>query len=187
MQLRDENAYTEYTYLELTSAAPCFAFLPYKVYSFAALENTWSSFFLPSRSSILNLVYLCYFRSPICDFWSCSIPLSLLSNAIGLTQFGFFKWELCPISHNALIMDYFSRAKLHGMPCVTVSSFSSKIVREKTKFHVISANFYRIPILYLERDLWRFSQDHFFDMNFRSLQKPWIPHIISPKILLTLI
>ena len=28
MKLRDEHAYTKYTYLELTSAAPCFSFLP---------------------------------------------------------------------------------------------------------------------------------------------------------------
>ena len=111
----------------LPSAAPCFDFLPYKFWSFVALENTWSSFFFPSRISILNLVYLYYFSSPICYFWFCSITLSLLSNATGLTQFGFFKGELCPISHNGLIMDWFSRENLYGVPCVIVSSFSFEI------------------------------------------------------------
>ena len=106
------------TLFMLPSTSPCFAFFPLKVWSFAALDNTWSRFFLPSRSLILNLVNLSYFRSPICDFRSCSIPLSLLSNATGLTQFGFFKGELCPISHNALIMDCFRRAHLYGMPRV---------------------------------------------------------------------
>ena len=71
----------------LPSTAPCFALFPYKFWSFAALDNTWSRFFLPSRSSILNLVYLCYFRSKISDFGSYSSPLSHPSNATGLTQF----------------------------------------------------------------------------------------------------
>ena len=77
------------------------------------------------------MVYLCYFRSSISDFRSCSIPLSRLSNATGLTQFGFFKRELYPISHNALIMDCFSRAHLYGVPRVTVSLFGSEIDRVK--------------------------------------------------------
>ena len=72
--------------------------------------------------------------------------MSHLSNAIGLTQFGFFKRELCPISHNALIMDCFSKAHLYGMPRVTVSSFGSKIDREKITDYAISATFYGIPI-----------------------------------------
>ena len=79
------------------------------------------AFFLPSRSLILNLVYLSYFRSSIYDFWLCRSTLSLLSHAIGLIQFGFFKGDLCPISHNDLIMDCFSRANFYGVPCVTIS------------------------------------------------------------------
>ena len=132
-------------------------------------------------------MYLCYFKSPICDFWSCSSPLSLLSNATGPTQFGVFKWQLCPISHNDLIMDGFSRAKLYDVSRVTVSSFNSKIDIKKTTVRALSTTFYRIPIWYLKRELWRFSQDHFFEMNFKSLQKHWIPQIISLKILCTLI
>ena len=81
----------------------------------------------------MNLVYLCHFRSSISDFRSCSSLLSHLSNAIGLTQFGFLKRELYPISHNSLIMDCFSRAHLYGVPRVTVFSFVSKIDREKIK------------------------------------------------------
>ena len=113
-------------------------------------------------SLILNLVYLCYFRSSISDFWSCSSPLSRLANAIGLTQFGFFKRELYPISHNALIMDCFSRAHLYGVPCITVSSFGSKIDREKRTDYALSTNIYIIPIQYLERELWRIYQGHFY-------------------------
>ena len=101
----------------LPFAAPFFALLPYKFWSLATLDNTWSSFFLPSRSLILNLVYLCYFRSSISNFWYCSSPLSFLSNAIGLTQFGFFKRELYPISHTALIMDCFSKALVRRATC----------------------------------------------------------------------
>ena len=78
--------------------------------------------------------------------------MSLLSNATGLTQFGFFKRELYPISHNALIMDCFSRVHLYGMPCVIVSSFGSEIDREKSTECSISATFYGIPIRYSERE-----------------------------------
>ena len=115
----------------LPSLAPFFTFLPYKVWSFASLDNTWCSFFLPSRSSILNMVYLYYFRSQICDFRFYSIPLSLLSNAICLTQFGFFKRELCPISHYALIMDCFSRAHLYGVPRVIFLHSVLKFIEKK--------------------------------------------------------
>ena len=119
----------------LASAAPCFALLPYKV-------------------------------------WSFSSPLSLLSNSTGLNQFGFFKRELYPISHNALIMDCFVRENLYDMPRVIVSSFSYEIDREETTHCALSTTFYRIPIWYTERYLWRFSQGHVFEMKFRSLQKP---------------
>ena len=99
----------------------------------------------------------------------------------GLTQFGFLKRYLYPISHNALIMDCFSRAHLYDVPRVTVSSFISEIDREKSTEFSLSANFYGIPIRYSERELWRIYQGHFLEMNFRSLQKPWLPRIISPK------
>ena len=110
---------------------PAFLCFPRNSGTLQPLTTHDLAFSLPSRSSILNLVYLCYFRSPISDFWSCSIPLSRLSNAIGLTQFWFFKEELYPISHNALIMDCFSRANLYDLPRVTVSSFASKIDRDR--------------------------------------------------------
>ena len=99
----------------------------------------------------MNLMYLCHFRSLISDFWFCSIPLSNLSNATGLTQFGFFKKELCPISHNALSMDSFSRAHLYDMPRVTVYSSGSEIDREKIIDYALSSNFYGIPMRYSER------------------------------------
>ena len=157
------------TLFMLPSIAPLFSLLPWKVWSFAALDNIWSSFFLPSRSSILNLVYLCYFKSPICDFRSYSSPPSLLSNATVLTQFEFFK--LFPTSHNGLIMDWFSRANLYTVPRVTVSSFGFEIDIEQSTVCALSSTFYIIPIKYSERDLWRFSQGHPFEMKFMRLQK----------------
>ena len=108
---------------------------------------------LPSRSMILNMMYPCDFRSLICDLRSCSSPLSLLSNATGLSRFGFFKAKLCLISHNDLIMDQFNKANLYDMPRVTVSSFGSKIDTQKTKVRALSATFYRISIFFSEREL----------------------------------
>ena len=104
------------------------------------------AFSLPSKSLILNLVYLRYFRSSISDFRSYSSPLSPLSNATSLTQFWFFKGELYPISHNSLIMDCFSRAHLYGVPHGTISSFGYEIDIKKTTVHALSKFFYRIPI-----------------------------------------
>ena len=94
------------------------------------------------RISILNMVYLCYFSSPICDFRFYSITLSLLSNSTGLTQFWFFKKDLCPISHNALIMDCFRKAYLYGVPRVTISSFGSEIDRAHTTVCALSSTIY---------------------------------------------
>ena len=34
-----------------------------------------------------------------------------------------------------------------------------------------------------ERELWRFSHDHLFEMKFESLKKPYLPKTISPKML----
>ena len=147
----------------LPSVAPWFSFLSWKFWSLAALDNTWSSFFLPSRSSILNLVYLYYFRSSIYDFWSCSSPLSRLSNATVLTQFGFFNRDLYPISHNALIMDCFSRAHLYDMPCVNISSFVSKLDKEKITDCAISATFYEIPIRYSQRFMMNLPRSFLWD------------------------
>ena len=141
----------------LPSAAPWFSCCPRNSGPLQPLTTHVLDFSLPSRSSILNLVYLCYFRLPICDFHPYSSPLSLLSNATGLTQFGFFKGELYPISHTALIMDCFSRAHLYGMPRVIISSFASKIDRVKDTDFTLSFTFYIIPIRYSKRELWKFS------------------------------
>ena len=78
------------------------------------------TFFLILRSLMLKLMYLCNLRSPRFYLQYFSSPLNLLSNAIGLTWFGFFKAKLCPISHNGLIMDCFSRVNLYGLPHVTL-------------------------------------------------------------------
>ena len=108
--------------------------------------------------------------------------MNSLLNAIGLTWFGFSKTKLCPISHNDLIMDWFSRANLYDLPRVTVSSFTSKIDSQETIVHLLATNFHGTPIRRSERDLLKFSHDHLFEMKFRSLKKHYIPQIISPKI-----
>ena len=100
------------------------------------LKNT-HLFFLLFRRSILNLIYLFYFRYSRFEFISCIIPIIPLSNAMGQTLFGFFKAKLCPISHNDLIMDWFSRTNFYDMPRVTISSFGSEIDPQETTVRVI--------------------------------------------------
>ena len=136
------------------------------------LKNKIYTFFLLLGSSILKLNYFCNCRPSISEIWSCSIHLNLLSNATGMTWFGYFNTKLCRISHNDLIMVWLSRAHLYGVPRLTISSFSYEIDIQETKVHLIAATFYRIPIRYSERYLWRFSQCHLFEMKFGSLKKP---------------
>ena len=120
-------------------------------------------FFLLLRCLILKLNYLCNSGYSISEIWSCSIPLSLISNATGLTWFGYFKTKLCRISHNDLIMDWFSRAKLYSMPRVTFSSFSSEIDTWETKVCLHVVTFYRIPIRCLERVMMIFPSSPLWD------------------------
>ena len=140
---------------------------------------------LALRSSILKLYYLCYFKFSISEIQHWSSPLNFLLNATGLTWFGFSKTNLCPISHNDLILDWFSRANLYDLPRVTVLSFVSKIDSEETTGCVLVTNFHGTPIQSSERELLNFSHDHLFEMKFRSLKKHYLPQIISPKILRT--
>jgi len=140
---------------------------------------------LSFRRSILKLNYLCNWKSSISEIQPCSSPLKLLSNATGMTWFWFSKTKLCPISHNDLILDWFSRANLYDLPCVTVLSFVFIIDSEETIGCVLVTNFDGTPIQYSERELLNFSHDHLFEMKFRSLKKHYLPQIISPKILRT--
>ena len=78
--------------------------------------------------------------------------MNLLSNAKGIACFGFFKSNLCPISHKDLIVDWFSRANLYGMPHVTGSSFGFEIDTQETEVRVITTIFYRITIRCSERE-----------------------------------
>ena len=137
------------------------------------------------RSSILNFSYLYNFRSSISKLQPCSIPLKLLSNGTSLTWFWCSKTKLCPISHNDLILDWFSRANLYDLPRVTVSSFVSEIDSQETTVCVLVTTFYGTQIHCPERELLNFSHDHLFEMQFRSLKKHYLPQIISPKILWT--
>jgi len=111
------------------------------------------TFFMLCRSSILNLLYLCNFGSLRSKISSCGIPKSLLSNPTNQTKIRFFKKKLCQISHNALTMDWFSRAKLYRMPQVTVSTFVPQIATRKTTICAFSATFYRIQNRCLKRKL----------------------------------
>ena len=150
-----------------------------------AIKKKIHTFFFRLRSSILKLMYLCIFQSPIFYLSCFSSPPNLLSNSIGLTWFWFFNTKLFTISHNDLIMDWFSRSNLYSVPHVIVSSFSSEIYIQETTFHLVSSNFYRIPIWLLERELWQFSQGHLFEMKLGSLKQSQIPQIIYPKIFWT--
>ena len=150
-----------------------------------AIRKKNTHLLLALRSSILKLNYLCNWKYSISQIPPCSSPLKLLSNATGLTWFGFSKTKLCPISHNDLIMDWFSRANLYDFPRVTVLSFDSKIYGEETTGHVLMTTFDGTPIQSSERDLLNFSHDHLFEMKFRSLKKHYLPQIIFPKILRT--
>ena len=95
------------------------------------------------RSSILKLDYLCDFGSSISKIWHWGGPLNSLLNATGLTWFGFLKTNLCPISYDDLIMDWFSREKLYHLPCVIFSSFGSKIDSQETTVRVLAWTFLR--------------------------------------------
>ena len=111
--------------------------------------------------------------------------MNSLLNSTGLTGFGFSKTKVSPISHNDLIMDWFSRVNLYDLPRVTVSSFTSEIYSHETTIRVLVTTFYGTPILCSERELLEFSHDHLFEMKLRSLKKHYLPQIISPKILQT--
>ena len=130
------------------------------------------TFFFLLRSSILKLMYLYNFGYSIYKITSCSSPMKFILNAIGPTWFGFYKTNLCPIFHNDLIVDWFNRENLYGIPRVTTYSFGFEIDKHDTIVHVILATFYRIPIWCSKRELWWFFQGHLFEMKFRSLQKP---------------
>ena len=136
-----------------------------------AIRKKNTHLLLAFRSSILKLNYLYSWKSSISEIQPCSSPLKLLSNATGLTWFWFSKTKLCPISHNDLILDWFSRANLYDLPRVIVFSFGSEMDRMKTTFHLLAATFTSIPIWCSERDLWIFSHDHLFEMKFESLKK----------------
>lgn len=74
----------------------------------------------------MNLLYLCDFRSPGFEILSYGSPLSPISKPIGLIKIGFFKKELFSISHDDLIIDWFSRDKLYKVPCFIVATFGPK-------------------------------------------------------------
>ena len=153
--------------------------------TYALRKKKIHTFFLLMRSSILKLNYLYDFGSSISEIQHWSIPLNSLLNATALTWFWFSKTNLCPISHNDLIMDWFITANLYDFPSVTVSSFGSEIDSQETTVCLLVKKFYGTPIRCPKRDLLKFSHDHLFEMKFRSLKKHYLPQIISPNILRT--
>ena len=138
---------------------------------YAILKTNYTPFFLLLRSSILKLDYLYDCSHSISKIWHWGSLLNYLSNATGLTWFGFSKAKLCPISHNDLIMDWFSRANLYDLPRVTVLYFSFEIDRKEATVGVLTTTFQDTPIWCSERELWIFSHNHLFEMKFRSLKK----------------
>ena len=129
-----------------------------------AILKTNTHLFLAFCSSILKLLYLCNFGSPRSEILSYGSPLSLFSNPTIQTEIRFFKKGLCPISHDDLIIDWFSRVNLYEVPCVTVSTLGPEIDTKKTKFRPLSVPVYKISIWCSERKLWLFSPGHLFWM-----------------------
>jgi len=134
--------------------------------------KTLHTFFSLCRSSILNLLYLYNFRSPRSEISSCGSPLSPLSNPRSLIKIGFSKEDLCQISHDDLIIEWFSRANLYEVPRVTISTWGPKTDTKKTIGRPICINFYEISIWCLERKLWWFSQDHLLGCNSGACKNP---------------
>ena len=88
--------------------------------------QTGLDLFLLCRRSILNLLYLCNYGSPRSEISSFGILVSPLSNATSLIKIGFSKQELCPTSHDDLIIYFFSRVNLYDVPCVPIPTFGSE-------------------------------------------------------------
>jgi len=102
------------------------------------------------------MFYLYNFRSLGSQISCCGSPFSPLSKPTGLINIWFCKKELCPISHDDLIIDWFSRANLYEMPHATITTFGPENSTQKTKVYYISMNIYKILIQCLERNLWGF-------------------------------
>jgi len=90
----------------------------------------------------LNLLYLCNFRSPRFEIYSRGSPLIPPSKPSSLIKIGFSKEELCQISHNDLILDWFNRETLYEVPCVTVSTLRPETDTQKTIDRPLSKNYY---------------------------------------------
>jgi len=95
---------------------------------------------------LLNILYLYKFKYQRYEIQSYGIPLSLLSNATSMTKFGFFKGNLCPISHDVLIMDWLSRANLYIVPHVIALTFNLENDIQDTTFRETLDTFYKIQI-----------------------------------------
>ena len=135
---RISNVNTNHTYLAVGD-------LPLTVDVWSLLQRSLNAcFFLPSRSSILNPLYLSNFRSPGPEILSRGSPLSPISNTMGMIYIGFLKKELCLVSHNDLIIHYFSRAKLYDVPCVTVVIFGPKNDTQQTTVHSLFVTIYKV-------------------------------------------
>ena len=89
----------------------------------------------------MKLLYLCNFGSSRSEISSCSIPVSLISNATNLTDIGLFKKMLCPISHDDLVRNWFSRVNLYRVPHVTVLTFGLENDIIKTKVRAFFSHF----------------------------------------------
>ena len=77
---------------------------------------------------------------------SYSIPLSPISNPASLIKIGFCKEELCQISHDNLIIDWFTRENLYEVSHVTVSILGPETDTHKPKDRLLYVTFYEISI-----------------------------------------
>ena len=71
-------------------------------------------------------------------------PYSPLSNPIGIIRIGFFKKYLVPMSHDDLIIDWFSTANVYEFPHVTIVTFGPKNATQKMSVRPISVTSYKI-------------------------------------------
>ena len=108
--------------------------------------KNYKPFFSLCRSLILNLMYFCNFQSPRFEIASCSNPLRNISKPMSLIKIGFSNEELCQISHDRLIIDWFSSTSLYEVTRVTVLTLGSKTDTTKTRVHPIFVNSYEISI-----------------------------------------
>ena len=90
------------------------------------------------------MLYLYNFGSPRSEISFYGNLLSHLSDPKCMINIGVFKKELGQISHDDLIIDWFSRANLYEVPRVTITTFGPKNATQQTTICPLSMTIYEI-------------------------------------------